>query len=160
MIMHLNKRRIIFCLVTGLIIIAFLSCKEKSRDPINTKLGGKSILDIEYINDTLDINLVDFRITNLEQGDKRLEIFVITDQPEEYSHGYRYFVHFYPKITSEADQKFISLGTKSIDSLDGVLVYSRDFKIDPTYFELVRYGLLNKEGKRLFVLTLDSVNIE
>lgn len=160
MICHLKKEKNILALTVGLALILFVACREKLRYDPNLNPQGQSILDIEYINDTLDINVVDFRVSDLEQGKQKMEIFVITEMAEEYSRGYSFFIHLYPKISTESDQNFIALGTKSIDSLDGVLIYEREFKLDETYFEQIRYGLLNEEGERLFTLTLDSVRIE
>lgn len=137
-------------------VLMALSCGSRHKyDPRNNH-KGKSILDIEYINDTLNVNVVDFRVEHIEGQNYELEIYMISSDAELYAQDHKFYAHFYPYHTS----KFLPFGTKQIKKKGDTIIYNRNFSVALKNFKVIRYGLENKEGKRLFSLHIDSVDIE
>lgn len=143
-----------------MVFLILCSCREERQYKILNEHPGQSILDFEYINDTLGINLIDFRVTSMDGPNKKLELFMVTDRVQEYGNDHQYFVHLYPQFTSESSGNFVALGTNSIQISEDLIIYSREFSIQKDYFEKIRYGLKNSEGKRLFTLTLDTIQLQ
>lgn len=155
------KHLLAFFLQIFLLILFLLSsCKEKPSYLIQANKEGISILDLEYINDSLEINLVDFRVNHLKEDLYELKIYLIAEEPDKYVNGdYKFFVHFYPEIKEEKSSDFLALGTKKAYREEDILVFVRQFQSQTHHFERVRYGLLDQTGKRLFTLTLNGIEI-
>ena len=142
----------------SLILLFLLSCKQYNSDWVQ-QTSGRSILDLEYINDSLDIVIKDIRIREIEPNRFLLDIYVFTEQHERYSDNHHFYVHFYPKKAKEKGGDFLSVVTKEVSFKRKVLVYSGELKTKNANFELMRYGLVDADGKRLFTLAVETVAI-
>lgn len=137
-------------------VLLALSCGPKHKYDPSDNPKGKSILDIEYINDTLNINVVDFRVEHIEGQNYELEIYMISTDADLYAQDHKFYAHFYPDHSSN----FFPFGTNEIQRNGDTLIYNRNFSAALKNFAVIRYGLENKEGKRLFSLHIDSVDIK
>lgn len=155
-------RNSIFC---SLLLLGLFSCTGGSRYSegkeayARLEKEGLSILDYEYINDTLGLNILDFRAVRFEDAECRFDIYLVTQYPEKYGKNHRFFIHAYPENTTEADGGFTPLGTNQIRMEEGLLVYSRTFATHHAFYRKLRYGLIDGAGERLFTLKLDSVQL-
>lgn len=147
---------ILFCLIG--VFCCTTSCKEDSSEWIH-QTKGYSILDLEYINDTLGITLKDIRISEISKDSFRISVYLLPDQLEKYGNQNRFFIHFYPNYSSENLKSFIALGTRELKFKNGALIFERDFNSNIYWYPYVRYGLLDEDGRRLFTLELDSIRI-
>ncbi len=145
-------------IILYLILISSLACHKVQTDWVDNA-AGRSILDLEYINDTLDILLQDIRIRELAPERFKLDVYVFPGHSSDLGKKDHFYLHFYPKKAREMDGGFLSVVTGEIRSEKNALVYSGELNSKRAYFELMRYGMVNKEGKRLFTLTVDSVVI-
>ncbi len=141
------------------LISLVLGCGPRYQYDPNKNRDGRSIIDIEYINDTLDLNLVDFRVKKLGTEDYELSIYIISQSSEEYFKNHRFYAHFYPyKDSVGPNTSFFPLGTNNTERMGDTIMYKRMFSSRIKSFEKVRYGLEDPKGERLFNLRIDSVN--
>ena len=142
-----------------LLVLLVSGCGPDHKYDPNSNPIGRSILDIEYINDTLNLNLVDFRVEQLGKEDYELSIYVISKSSNKYSDNYRFYAHFYPYRDSvRLESSFFPLGTNNIERMGDTILYKRMFSSRIKSFEKVRYGLEDPKGERLFNLRIDSVD--
>lgn len=149
-----------------LILVAFISCKNDTKDKEpntssieETKSNIKSILDLEYLNDTLQIAVNDIYVENLQNDNYKVSVEMETPLVEKYSKDYKFYIHCYYHDGLEVDDvKFLPVGTNKVAVDGNTITYSRKFTSDLDFFKVVRYGLLNKKTKqRYFSLKIDSV---
>lgn len=161
-------RNLFFLLITTAIA---LGCKEEKRNSkeeskitrqthsdskITTK--HKSILDYEYINDTLALRIIDIRVSDEGNSDYEIEVIMETGNVEKYSKNHKFFIHCYYYEGMET-KNFMPIGTNRVKVLDNVIKYSRKFKSHNDIFKVMRYGLLNTNtNERYFTLKIDSVD--
>lgn len=148
-----------YSLILVFTLWSVVSCKENSSDWIH-HTGGHSILDLEYINDTLGIILKDIRVQEIKSNQYHLKIFLLTEEEQSlYKVNYYFFVHLYRKKSKEREGGFVSMITNKVASQNNILVFSGDIETNQKIFEQLRIGLVNPKGERLFTLTVDSVKI-
>ncbi len=151
------------------LMIAFSSCKKDKKaagDEANIEKKEviknpteKSILDVEYINDTLDLRIDEFKIIHLNKDKYELEIAMATPKIETYSIDHRFFVQFYYNDDTEVDNKNkLSVATNKVRVEGDKLIFSRKFESQVDIFKTIRYGLANIKTKdRYFTLKIDSI---
>lgn len=151
------------------VFVAFVSCKkEKKAIEDNTKEeqvvsinkpNEKSILDVEYLNDSLEIAITDIKVTDKENDQYDLEIVLETPVIKKYSNDYRFYVHcYYYEGMEDGEKKYMAIGTNRVKVEDNKIHYRRSFESEIDIFKVIRYGLLNTKTKeRLFDLKLDSI---
>ena len=153
------------------ILIAYSSCKNDKK-PVNNEVNiegkavvknskEKSILDIEYLNDTLDLRIDDFKIIHLKEDSYELEIDMTTPKIETYAIDHRFFVQFYYNDDTEVDNKNkLHLGTNKVRVDGDKVIFSRKFISQVDIFKTIRYGLANtKRKERYFTLKIDSITL-
>ncbi|MDB9960537.1 hypothetical protein OAD62_00410 [Oceanihabitans sp.] len=153
------------------ILIAYSSCKNDKK-PVNNEVNieqnavvknskEKSILDIEYLNDTLDLRIEDFKIIHLKEDSYELEIDMATPKIETYANDHRFFVQFYYNDDIEVDKKNkLHLATNKVRVDGDKVIFSRKFTSQVDIFKTIRYGLANtKRKERYFTLKIDSITL-
>jgi hypothetical protein len=152
-------------------MVAFFSCKkEKKADEKDTKIENKAvvkntkeknILDVEYLNDTLDITIDEFKITHLKDDRYELEISMATPKIETYSKDHKFFVQCYYYDDTEVDKSNkLSVGTNKVKVAGDKVLFSRKFNSKVDIFKTIRYGLVNSKTKeRYFTLKIDSITL-
>lgn len=146
---------------SGYIVLGILmaSCVTKPKYDPSDNPKGKSILDIEYINDTLGVNLVDFRVETMSKNEYELSLYAFSKQSKLQLESHKFFVHAYPEKKREKPGNFISLDTDEFINQNDTLIFSRKFYSETESFEMIRYGLVDPKNRiRLFTLTLDNVS--
>ena len=136
------------------------SCQTeiKLKENFQYSDNEKSILDVEYKNDTLDLVIKDITITNQSLNEYEIRVIVETPMVEIYGQNHKFFIHCY-KGDSIGD--FMAIGTNTIKVEQRKIVYSRKFKSKTDSFPEMRYGLINKvKNKRYFNLAIDTVKFE
>ena len=151
----MNKRHC-YILLFSIVLTFVIGCKKKDHSWIQDT-EGYSILDLEYINDTLGIVLKDIRLLPLDQNKNLLKVYLLAEESEHYSGNHSFFLHFYAERSREREGEFISVRADSVITERDALVFTGNFESDKNFFEMVRYGLVNSNKKRLFTLTIDSV---
>lgn len=152
-----------------LLIIAVIACKSDKKEtknglesnyPIQNE-NEKSILDFEYLNDTLNIAVKDFKVIDHNDDNYELEITMETPEIDKYSKGHKFFVHcFYYDNLNVGNNDRLAVGTNRIKVEGKKIIFSRKFQSKVYEFKRIRYGLLNNETKeRYFSLKLDSITI-
>ena len=150
-------------------IVAFVSCKKENKatkentkkektEPLKNS-NKKSILDIEYLNDSLDIAITDIKVINKENDRYDLEIVLETPAIKKYSQDHRFFVHcYYYEGMEDGEKKYMAIGTNRVKVEENKILFRRSFKSEIDIFKVMRYGLLDvKTNERLFNLKLDSI---
>ena len=153
------------------ILITYSSCKNDKK-PVNNEVNiegkavvknskEKSILDIEYLNDTLDLRIDDFKIIHLKEDSYELEIDMTTPKIETYAIDHRFFVQFYYNDDTEVDNKNkLHLATNKVRVDGDKVIFSRKFTSQVDIFKTIRYGLANtKRKERYFTLKIDSITL-
>ena len=158
------KTKLIF-----LAIILLVSCKNDKRE---SKIGSetrtetknsleneKSVLDLEYLNDTLNVTVKDFKIIDHDHDTYELEITMETPDIDKYSKDHKFFVNcFYFDHLKEGNSDRLAVGTNRVEVSGKKIIYSRKFQSKVFEFKRIRYGLLNnKTNERYFSLKLDSI---
>ena len=135
------------------------SCKKQDHDWIGQE-PGHSILDLEYINDTLGLRLRDIRSVQMASDSFQIRVYVLPEADARFDGSYRFFLHLYEDQSREGDQSFLPVGTLDFERMNGALIYSRRFKSARSQFSKLRYGMIGPEGNRLFTLNVDTLKIE
>ncbi len=118
---------------------------------------GKSILDLEYLNDTLDIRVEDIRLVNLGEDQYKIDVYLFPENPAQYTEKQRFYLHLFPG--EEAGSEFLAVGTLDFRIERDAHIYSRTFTTKRRNFDSLRYGLINAEGRRVFSLKVDTLTI-
>lgn len=149
------------CVILSVFTLLLLTaaCKGEDADWI-AKEPGRSILDLEYINDTLGIRLRDIRSVQIAPDSFRINVYVIPDRESRFDASHRFFLHLYEDQSREGDQSFLPAGTREFGKKEGVLIYSRRFRSNNRKFTKLRYGMIGPDGTRLFTLTVDTLKLE
>jgi len=147
-------------------VLVLVSCRNEKSNELNNnvtevKTNEKSILDIEYLNDTLQIAVKDISVLDLKDDKYEISVEMETPLIEKYSKGYKFYIHcYYYDDLGEDGKKFLPIGTNKIKVNGDKITYSRKFTSDLDFFKVIRYGLLNSQtDERYFSLKIDSVDI-
>lgn len=137
-----------------------LACHRSEMEWLE-KESGNRVLDLKYINDSLGLVLWDIRTTPLK-GEKgyAVRVYLEAENPEAYSSGHYFYLHFYPRKAREGSGAFSGLTTRRVYPKNGLLVFEGTLRTDRDGFEMLRYGLVSPEKKRLFTLAVDTMAIE
>lgn len=155
-------------MILVLLVFALGACKSDknkgeiiNKNKIEPSSNEKSILDIEYLNDELEIEISDFRIIDNENNEYELQIIMKSPLLEKYSKNYMFFVHCYYFEGEEVEgRNYLAIGTNRKKIVTDKIVFSRKFSTDVFDFKLIRYGMINTDTKeRLFNLKLDSISL-
>lgn len=139
------------------IFLLFLGgCKQTDYSWV-AQQKGKSILDLEYLNDTLGIRLQDIRLVNLGADQYKIDVYLFADDPEQYNEKQRFYLHLFPGELE--DSQFLAIGTRDFRTQNNARIYSRTFTTTRRDFDSLRYGLINAEGQRVFSLKVDTLTI-
>jgi hypothetical protein len=159
-------KKIVLLLV---LVFTLFSCKNDKKEndtnletvkPIQNS-NEISILDIEYLNDTLNIAVKGFKVIDLDEDNYEMEITMQTPELDKYSKDFKFFVHcIYYDDFREGDSDRLAVGTNRVKTEGDKIIFSRKFKSNVYEFETIRYGLLNtKTNERYFTLKLDSITL-
>ncbi|WP_088339990.1 hypothetical protein [Robiginitalea sediminis] len=137
-----------------------LACRPTDTQWLEREAGNR-VLDLKYINDSLGLVLWDIRTEPLK-GEKgyTVRVYLEAENPEAYSSGHYFYLHFYPRKAREGSGAFSGLTTRQVYPKNGLLVFEGTLITDRDRFEMLRYGLVNPEKKRLFTLAVDTMAIE
>lgn len=162
--MHLNENLCRFKAewsLGGVLVILILcfSCRNPHPSWIESE-PGNSVLDLEYINDTLGLIVRDIRVIP-ENDSKRYQVRVYLEGTRRSGHwsDHSFYVHFYPIIKTEAQGGFYPSQATPSEVRRGVWVFAGTFESDLEQFEMLRFGLVDGNRRRLFTLAVDSIPI-
>lgn len=149
-----------FCVILSVFTLLLLTaaCKGEDADWI-AKEPGRSILDLEYINDTLGIRLRDIRSVHREKDTYEILVYLQTESHEHYLNGYQFYLHFYEKPGTEQDGRFRGTLAREPYLKNNVLIFKGVLKSVRENYPLLRYGLVDETKKRLFTLAVDTTDI-
>lgn len=137
-------------------ILAMGGCRQADYSWVG-KEEGKSILDLEYLNDTLGIRVQDIRLVNLGEDQYKIDVYLFPDDPEQFTEEQRFYLHLFPG--EDADSEFLAVGTLDFRIEKEARIYSRTFSTKRREFDSLRYGLIDAEGRRVFSLKVDTLAI-
>ncbi|SFR36435.1 hypothetical protein SAMN04490243_1135 [Robiginitalea myxolifaciens] len=118
---------------------------------------GKSILDLEYLNDTLGIRVQDIRLVNLGEDQYKIDVYLFPDDPAQFNEKQRFYLHLFPG--EHENDEFLAVGTLDFRVEKDAHIYSRTFTTARHEFDSLRYGLINADGRRVFSLKVDTLAI-
>ena len=147
---------VILTAFTLLVLIG--ACKDEAPDWIASE-PGRSILDLEYINDTLGIRLRDIRSVQKGKDTYEISVYLQTESQERYLNGYHFYLHFYQEPGPEQDGGFMGTIAGAPHFKDKVLIFRGVLQSERESYPLLRYGLVDESKNRLFTLAVDTTDI-
>ena len=141
------------------ILILFCGCRNPDSSWIQSE-PGNSVLDLEYFNDTLGLIVRDIRVYP-QSNSKRYQVRVYLEETRRSEHwsDHSFYLHFYPKINTEPQGGFYPAQATPSEVRRGIWVFTGTFESDLERFEMLRFGLVDGNRRRLFTLAVDSIPI-
>lgn len=154
-----NKGKMAFWLI-GVCLGLMMACHQQDYRWLDTEEGTR-VLDLKYVNDTLGLTLWDIRATPLKKENQyAVRVYLEAEDQARYTNQHYFYLHFYPRKAKEESGKFFSVSAIKVYPKDELLVFEGTLKASEDRFEMLRYGLVGPEKKRLFSLVVDTLEIK